>query len=543
MSRCSPSTPVSCQCCTNRPHPHPLELGYSTQLYLNACCRPPSCLSPEKIATSMPFCLPPATLSEATQQFFQTMLDLSREPLEVLSRVPEGQGLAVTAHGPNGERAHRLTVSPRTLSQYWSSVMDFATSVLQCCENFISAAPPSVPCLICHPFVREPTPPPSPTHTHTIVTPSGTQSKGNKHHSSSLNPPADQDDMDVHQAGSPVPPITDNVSMSAETALPSLSVPHLLSPTAHAYSPSHAPSATLSNTTPSISFRGSSPSLPLPQPAALHQPNTHQFMWLIANKSLLGLNMPGQQQPMATGGFPANPRLQWPPSAQVSFALPSTTANLQLSQRMSSVLLRSSAGLAQLPFNTLPTLPVSQSTPQPLSPLSAVQGERNNTTPFSSEQSPSAVGQQTQLSTSDNTAATDNHTNEQNMRDNVRELSGKGRAARSQELPGKRTTRSQAKRQLPIASPPPTSSHSSSSASTVQDETSNANVLISMTAPPTDTLDVGLSLPSSAPPQEWTCAQVSEFIECITDQRCSKVFLEQVRGACEGCGRWGTCRG
>ena len=171
-----------------------------------------------------------------------------------------------------------------------------------------------------------------------------------------------------------------------------------------------------------------------------------------------------------------------------------------------------------------------------------MQGERNNTTPFSSEQSPSAVGQQTQLSTSDNTAATDNHTNEQNMRDNVRELSGKGRAARSQELPGKRTTRSQAKRQLPIASPPPTSSHSSSSASTVQDET-NANVLISMTAPPTDTLDVGLSLPSSAPPQEWTCAQVSEFIECITDQRCSKVFLEQVRGACEGCGRWGGCGG
>ena len=247
--------------------------------------------------------------------------------------------------------------------------------------------------------------------------------------------------------------------------------------------------------------------------------------------------MASQQQTMAPGGFPANPRLQWPPSAQVSFALPSTTANLQLPQRVSSVLLRPSAGLPQLPFSTLPTLPVSQPAPQPLSPLSAVQGERKNGTPSSSEQSPSALGQQPQLSISDHTVTTDNHTNEQNMRDNVRESSGKVRAARPQALPGKPTTRSQAKRRLPVASPPPTSSHSSSSASTVQDETSNANVLISMTAPPTDTLDVGLSLPSSAPPHEWTCADVREFIECITDQRCSKVFVEQVRSACEGCGR------
>ena len=479
----------------------------------------------------MPFSLAPATLSEATQHFFQTMLDLSKDPLEVLSQVPEGQGLAVAAYAAHGESVQRYTASPRTLSQYWSVVMDFATNTLQCCENFVSAAPPSVPCLICHPFVREPTPPPSPPPTHTAVSPSGLQEK--LHSSSSPNPlPAELVDMDVNPADSPVPTSINAVNVLAESTQPS-SIPHP-TPTSHILSPSHAPSTTMSNTT-SISFFGSSPSLPLPQATALPQATTHQLMWLIANKSLLGLSMTGQQHSMGPGGFPTTPHLQWPPPGQVSFALPSTTASLQLSRHASSVILPPSGTLGQLPFATLPAQPVSQSAPRPLSPLSARQAEKNNATPSSSEQclelSPPGV-QRDQPPFLEPTV-TKEHTNGQNLRDNLRGSSGKGRAGRQPALTGKRTTRSQSKRPLPNASPPPPSSRPSPPVSTVQ-ETSNTNVHVPA-APPIDTLDVDVPLPSAAPPQQWTCTEVRDFIECVTDQRCSKVFLEQVRGLLGRC--------
>ena len=41
--------------------------------------------------------------------------------------------------------------APNKLSEFSTQLYSYV-AVLQCCENFVSAHPPSAPCLLCHPF-------------------------------------------------------------------------------------------------------------------------------------------------------------------------------------------------------------------------------------------------------------------------------------------------------------------------------------------------------------------------------------------------------
>lgn len=79
----------------------------------------------------------------------QLLLDLCVDPAAALQRIPEGDGLILVA-GPAGGVCKKM-VSPGKLSDYWRQLYGYAL-MLQCCDNFLSAAKPSAPCLLCHPF-------------------------------------------------------------------------------------------------------------------------------------------------------------------------------------------------------------------------------------------------------------------------------------------------------------------------------------------------------------------------------------------------------
>ena len=87
------------------------------------------------------------------QTVIQLLLDLCIDPPAALERIPEGDGLPLTA-GAAGTVCCKKMVSPGKLSDYWRQLYSYA-SILQCCDNFLSATKPSAPCLLCHPFGME----------------------------------------------------------------------------------------------------------------------------------------------------------------------------------------------------------------------------------------------------------------------------------------------------------------------------------------------------------------------------------------------------
>ena len=94
----------------------------------------------------------------------QLFLDLSNDPLATLERLPEGEGPLLTVTTSSGQVVTKKCPSPAKLSEYWSNLYKCA-SLLECCENFLSACSPSAPCLLCHPFGKPASLPTIPTCT------------------------------------------------------------------------------------------------------------------------------------------------------------------------------------------------------------------------------------------------------------------------------------------------------------------------------------------------------------------------------------------
>ena len=126
-------------------------LGYSTKVYFNACCKPSPLFDPNKVISSLPFSFEAGYLTEMTQKVLQLFVDLCKDPLSTLQRLPEGDGPVITAKSSTGELLTRKCPAPKKLSDYWVSLYKYA-ELFECCENFLSASIPSAPCLLCHPF-------------------------------------------------------------------------------------------------------------------------------------------------------------------------------------------------------------------------------------------------------------------------------------------------------------------------------------------------------------------------------------------------------
>ena len=80
------------------------------------------------------------------------MVNLCHDPITALQKLPKGNGPAIVAHTSTGEVSQGFP-PPTKLSEYWLHLYHYAT-LLNCCENFLSATIPSAPCLLCHPFGR-----------------------------------------------------------------------------------------------------------------------------------------------------------------------------------------------------------------------------------------------------------------------------------------------------------------------------------------------------------------------------------------------------
>ena len=104
-----------------------------------------------KIPSGLPYSLGPGYLAETLQSVVQLLLDLCSNPGAALERIPEGNGLLLSANTLAGVSIAKKMCTPRKLSEYWSQLFGYA-SLLECCENFLSANKPSAPCLLCHPF-------------------------------------------------------------------------------------------------------------------------------------------------------------------------------------------------------------------------------------------------------------------------------------------------------------------------------------------------------------------------------------------------------
>lgn len=128
-----------------------VAVGYSTKVFFNACCKPSPLFDQQKVLSKLPLSVGPSHLAPAMQTVLQLMLDLCLEPEAALSLVPDGSGPLLFVYNGKGEVVSHGFPPPDKLSDYWSQLYSYA-SVFQCCENFLSATPPSSPCLLCHPF-------------------------------------------------------------------------------------------------------------------------------------------------------------------------------------------------------------------------------------------------------------------------------------------------------------------------------------------------------------------------------------------------------
>ena len=67
-------------------------------------------------------------------------------------RLPVFVGPAVSVYASEGGvTASHAIPTPTKLSEFWKQLYGYS-QLLECCENFLSASPPSAPCLLCHPF-------------------------------------------------------------------------------------------------------------------------------------------------------------------------------------------------------------------------------------------------------------------------------------------------------------------------------------------------------------------------------------------------------
>ena len=131
-------------------HTHTV-LGYSTKVHFNACCKPSPLFDSQKVLTSLPISIGPGYLVDTMRTVLQFLLDLCQDPVAALERIPTGPSPNLVARTLDGETASHGFPPPAKLSEYWIKVYEYS-SLLECCENFLSAVPPSAPCLICHPF-------------------------------------------------------------------------------------------------------------------------------------------------------------------------------------------------------------------------------------------------------------------------------------------------------------------------------------------------------------------------------------------------------
>ena len=128
-------------------------LGYTTKVYFNACCIPSPLFDEAMVLTCLPLSIGPGYIADTMQELVQLLLNLCRDPLDAVKLIPdEVSGVEVHVVSPIGEGVVTKCFSPPTkLSGYWSDVYYYG-SLFKCCENFLSATPPSSPCLLCHSF-------------------------------------------------------------------------------------------------------------------------------------------------------------------------------------------------------------------------------------------------------------------------------------------------------------------------------------------------------------------------------------------------------
>ncbi len=127
-------------------------LGYSTKVYFNMCCLPSPLFDPAKVISDLPFSIGPGGIAKTTQSVLQLLVSLCTDQVSALSHIPSGGGPSVVAWPVKGAQQSSVRLGvPIKLSAYWSMLFQFAAD-LECCENFLSASPPSAPCLLCHPY-------------------------------------------------------------------------------------------------------------------------------------------------------------------------------------------------------------------------------------------------------------------------------------------------------------------------------------------------------------------------------------------------------
>ncbi len=114
------------------------------------CCVPSPLLDPAKVISDLPFSIGPGTIAEITQSVLQLLVNLCRDPVSALSHISSGNGPTLVAENLTSFMQVQVGV-PVKLSAYWSMLFQFSAD-LGCCENFLSASPPSAPCLLCHPY-------------------------------------------------------------------------------------------------------------------------------------------------------------------------------------------------------------------------------------------------------------------------------------------------------------------------------------------------------------------------------------------------------
>ena len=135
---------------THMPHPFIIALGYSTKVYFNACCKPSALFDKERLG-GVPYSIGPAHIGQTMREVLQLLVDLCVDPGHALSLVQKGPGPVLQAQSNTGDVMVTTFAPPTKLSEYWTQLYTYA-KMFQCCENFLSATPPSCPCLICHPF-------------------------------------------------------------------------------------------------------------------------------------------------------------------------------------------------------------------------------------------------------------------------------------------------------------------------------------------------------------------------------------------------------
>lgn len=130
-----------------------LALGYTTKVYFNACCIPSPLFNKTLVHQLLPLSIGPGYIGDTLQTLVQLLIDFCNEPYNAIKMIAteSNNGPQLKAITPSGETIYRNITSPTKLSSYWSDVY-YYSQLFKCCDNFLSAIPPSAPCLLCHSF-------------------------------------------------------------------------------------------------------------------------------------------------------------------------------------------------------------------------------------------------------------------------------------------------------------------------------------------------------------------------------------------------------